>query len=148
MSPAIPVIPMRSFRAVMFRTAKEVTRIFREVECTFAILRSMACYLYGNDHLPNDVDILMSSHMCKPEWLKEFLVTKNPDCFYLVDAKTPGAMWKVLWYKDYVEGKLEKTKVGILKPVMCSVTASGKRLVGRNDLQPTLNLSQLYTITN
>ncbi|KAK0431781.1 hypothetical protein EV421DRAFT_1911561 [Armillaria borealis] len=33
-------------------------------------------------------------------------------------------------------------------PVMCSVTASDKRLVGRNDLQPALNLSQLYTITN
>ncbi|KAK0449359.1 hypothetical protein EV421DRAFT_1900047 [Armillaria borealis] len=33
-------------------------------------------------------------------------------------------------------------------PVMCSVTASDKRLVGGNDLQPTLNLSQLYTITN
>ncbi|SJL15586.1 uncharacterized protein ARMOST_19087 [Armillaria ostoyae] len=32
--------------------------------------------------------------------------------------------------------------------VMCSVTASDKRLVGGNDLQPTLNLSQLYTITN
>ncbi|SJL10207.1 uncharacterized protein ARMOST_13591 [Armillaria ostoyae] len=33
-------------------------------------------------------------------------------------------------------------------PVMCSVTASGKRLVGGNELQPTLNLSTLYTITN
>ncbi|KAK0437155.1 hypothetical protein EV421DRAFT_1907449 [Armillaria borealis] len=32
--------------------------------------------------------------------------------------------------------------------LMCSVTASDKRLVGGNDLQPTLNLSQLYTITN
>ncbi|SJL13282.1 uncharacterized protein ARMOST_16722 [Armillaria ostoyae] len=32
--------------------------------------------------------------------------------------------------------------------VMCSVTASGKRLVGGNELQPTLNLSTLYTITN
>ncbi|SJL18144.1 uncharacterized protein ARMOST_21717 [Armillaria ostoyae] len=28
------------------------------------------------------------------------------------------------------------------------VTASGKRLVGGNELQPTLNLSTLYTITN
>ncbi|KAK0430453.1 Metallo-hydrolase/oxidoreductase [Armillaria borealis] len=34
------------------------------------------------------------------------------------------------------------------KAVMCSVTASGKRLVGGNELQPTLNLSTLYTITN
>ena len=31
---------------------------------------------------------------------------------------------------------------------MCLVTASGKRLVGGNELQPTLNLSTLYTITN
>ncbi|KAK0436113.1 hypothetical protein EV421DRAFT_1716143 [Armillaria borealis] len=115
-SPAFPVIPTRGFRAVVFRAAKEVTRIFREAECTFATLGSTACYLYGNDRLPNDVDILMSSHTCKPEWLKEFLVTKNPDRFYLVDAKTPRATWKVLWYNDYVEGKREQTKVDILKP--------------------------------
>ncbi|KAK0436095.1 hypothetical protein EV421DRAFT_1908170 [Armillaria borealis] len=34
------------------------------------------------------------------------------------------------------------------KSMMCSVMASGKRLAGGNDLQLTLNLSQLYTITN
>ncbi|PBK96069.1 hypothetical protein ARMGADRAFT_989920 [Armillaria gallica] len=91
---ASPVIPTRGFRAVVFRAAREVIRIFREAECTFAILGSTVCYINGNDRLPNDVDILMSSHTCKPEWLKEFLVTKNPDRFYLVDAKTPGATWK------------------------------------------------------
>ncbi|KAK0438731.1 uncharacterized protein EV420DRAFT_1316433 [Desarmillaria tabescens] len=116
-TPASPVIPTRGFRAVVFRAAKEVTRIFREAECTFAIMGSAACYLYGNKRLPNDVDILISSHTCDVESLKELLVTKNPRCFYLVNAKTPGATWKVLWYHDRSSnGKLEKTKVDILKP--------------------------------
>ncbi|KAK0185400.1 hypothetical protein F5146DRAFT_937573, partial [Armillaria mellea] len=81
------------------------------------ILGSRACYLYGNGHLPNDVDILNSSHTCNLESIKAFLVTKNPNRFYLVDAKTPGATWKVLWYHDCgLKGKLKKTKVDILKP--------------------------------
>ncbi|KAK0438728.1 uncharacterized protein EV420DRAFT_1279914 [Desarmillaria tabescens] len=114
---ASPVIPTRGFRAVVFRAAKEVTRIFREAEFTFAILGSTACYLYGNKRLPNDVDILMSSHTCDIESLKESLVTKNPERFYLVNAKSPKATWKVLWYHDHSEdGELEKTKVDILKP--------------------------------
>ncbi|PBK61733.1 hypothetical protein ARMSODRAFT_981302 [Armillaria solidipes] len=44
-------------------------------------------------------------------------VAKSPDRFYLVDAKSPGATWKVLWYHDGgLKGKLEKTKVNILRP--------------------------------
>ncbi|KAG7439876.1 uncharacterized protein BT62DRAFT_938536 [Guyanagaster necrorhizus] len=118
MSTSSPVIPTSGSRAVVFRAAKEVTRILREAEWTFAILGSTACYLYGNKRLPNDIDILMSSHTCDLERLKKFLVAKNPDRFYLVDAKSPRATWKVLWYHDYgVDGrKLEKTKVDILQP--------------------------------
>ncbi len=64
-----------------------------------------------------DVDILISSHFCDPERLKELLVTTNPNCFYLVDAKTPGATWRVLWYRDRgPDGKFDKTKVDILTP--------------------------------
>ncbi|PBK96054.1 hypothetical protein ARMGADRAFT_1061763 [Armillaria gallica] len=63
-----------------------------------------------------DIDIVMSSHTCDLELLKRILVTENPHHFQLVDAKTPSATWKVLWYQDYVEGKLAKIKVDILKP--------------------------------
>ncbi|PBK61711.1 hypothetical protein ARMSODRAFT_896404 [Armillaria solidipes] len=112
---------MRGPRAVVFRAAKELTRILRDRGCTFAILGSTACYLYGNDRLPNDIDIVMSSHTCDLELLKRNLVTENPHHFQLVDAKTPGATWKVLWYQDYVEGKLAKTKVDILKPGVLSL---------------------------
>ncbi len=64
-----------------------------------------------------DVDILISSHCCDPEWLKRLLVTTESYHFYLVDAKTPGATWKVLWYRDRgVDGKFDKTKVDILTP--------------------------------
>ncbi|KAK0441459.1 uncharacterized protein EV420DRAFT_1580089 [Desarmillaria tabescens] len=91
---ADPVIPSRGPRAVVFRAAKEITRICRE-----------------------DIDILASSHTCDVEGLKEFIVAKNPMHFYLVNAKTPGATWRVLWYHDRgADGELEKTKVDILKP--------------------------------
>ncbi|KAK0429987.1 hypothetical protein EV421DRAFT_1939470 [Armillaria borealis] len=56
-----------------------------------------------------------------------------------MDPKT-AAMAELRKRRRIAEGKK--------KVVMCSVTASDKRLVGGNDLQPTLNLSQLYTITN
>ncbi|KAK0244927.1 hypothetical protein EDD85DRAFT_759753 [Armillaria nabsnona] len=112
-----PVIPTRGYRAVVFRAAKEVTRILQQAHYTCAILGSTACYLYGNGRLPNDVDILISSHFCDPELLKELIVTTNPNCFYLVDAKTPGATWEVLWYRDRgPDGKFDKTKVDILTP--------------------------------
>ncbi|KAK0438706.1 uncharacterized protein EV420DRAFT_1735956 [Desarmillaria tabescens] len=87
--------------AVVFHAATEVNHIFKKEGYTFAMLRSMACYLYGNERLPNDVDILMSSHTCDVEGLKNVLVSRNPDYFYLVDAKTPGADWKVPWYHDH-----------------------------------------------
>ncbi|KAK0432577.1 hypothetical protein EV421DRAFT_1719423 [Armillaria borealis] len=45
--------------------------------------------------------------------------------------------------RGHVENGVETMQL-----LMCSVTASDKRLVGGNDLQPTLNLSQLNTITN
>ncbi len=63
-----------------------------------------------------DIDIVMLSHTCDLELLKRILVTENTHHFQLVDAKTPGATLKVLWYQDYVEGKLAKTKVDIFKP--------------------------------
>ncbi|KAK0472585.1 hypothetical protein IW261DRAFT_1370982 [Armillaria novae-zelandiae] len=115
-SSVIPDIPDRGPRAIVFRAAKEVTRILREGGYTFAILGSTACYLYGNDRLPNDLNIVMSSYACDLQSLKRFLVAINPIHFQLVGAKTPGAPWKVLWYQGYIDGRLEKTKVDILKP--------------------------------
>ncbi len=45
-----------------------------------------------------DVDILVSTDE-DPEVVKRSLVIKNPLHFYLVRAKTPGATYKVLWYR-------------------------------------------------
>ncbi|KAK0452190.1 uncharacterized protein EV420DRAFT_695677 [Desarmillaria tabescens] len=117
MSPSTPLIPAQGPQAVVFRAAKEVTCILRDAGYTFAIMGSLACYLYGNERLPNDVDILISSRTCDLEPLKKFLVTQNPDHFYLVNAKSPRAKFKVLWYHDHGrDGKLERTKVDIMKP--------------------------------
>ncbi|KAK0492403.1 hypothetical protein EDD18DRAFT_1184416 [Armillaria luteobubalina] len=115
-SPTGPVIRTQGYRAVVFRAAEEVIRILYEAEYTVAILGSTACYLYGNGRLPKDIDILVSSHHCDREKLKEFIVAENPN-FYLIDAKKPEDRWKVLWYRDRgVDGKFDKTKVDILTP--------------------------------
>ncbi len=45
-----------------------------------------------------DVDILISTAE-DPEVVKLSLVNKSPLNFYLVRAKTPGATYKVLWYR-------------------------------------------------
>ncbi|KAK0452179.1 uncharacterized protein EV420DRAFT_695250 [Desarmillaria tabescens] len=117
MSPTTPLIPKQGHLAVIFRAAKQATRLLRDAGYTFAIMGSLACYLYGNERPPNDVDILISSRICDIEPLKRFLVAQNPDNFYLVDAKTPRARWKVLWYQDHGrDGNLERTKVDIMKP--------------------------------
>ncbi|KAK0492389.1 hypothetical protein EDD18DRAFT_1079881 [Armillaria luteobubalina] len=107
---------MHGPRAIVFRAAEEVTRILRQAGYTFAIIGSTACYLYGNERRPNDIDIVISSHACDLEFLKSLVAIYNPVNFGLVDAKTPGATRQVLWYQDYVDGRLEKTKVDILKP--------------------------------
>ncbi|KAK0452183.1 uncharacterized protein EV420DRAFT_1645823 [Desarmillaria tabescens] len=117
MSPSTSLIPTHGRGAVVFRAAKQATRLLRDAGYTFAIMGSLACYLYGNERPPNDVDILISSCTCDLEPLKKFLVTQNPDNFYLVDAKSPRARFKVLWYHDHdKDGNLERTKVDIMKP--------------------------------
>ncbi|KAK0492381.1 hypothetical protein EDD18DRAFT_1079691 [Armillaria luteobubalina] len=115
-SSAVPDIPKRGTGAIVFRAAEEVTRIFREAGYAFVIFGSMACYLYGNERLPNDIDIVILSHTCDLDFLKRLLVNYNPINFELMDAKTPGARCKILTYQIYINGKLEKTKVDILKP--------------------------------
>ncbi|KAK0462279.1 uncharacterized protein EV420DRAFT_1265780 [Desarmillaria tabescens] len=114
-SPVIPFIPSYDRNAVAFRAAREATRILREQGYTFAIFGSLACYLYGNNRIPNDVDIVISSYACDPEAIKTLLVAANPELFYLVPSKSPQSSWNVLWYCDRRDKNKEKTKVDILR---------------------------------
>jgi len=65
---------------------------------TACFVGGMACKLYGNNRTPGDIDILCLGCPWDQEELKRQLVATNSS-FYLVMSKTPGATYKVLWYR-------------------------------------------------
>ncbi|KAG7451909.1 uncharacterized protein BT62DRAFT_882041 [Guyanagaster necrorhizus] len=97
--PAVPVqVPVIGTQGgVVFQAAIDTVRLLRGSGYSCAIFGSAACYLYGNERLPNDVDILVSS-LVEAEVIKGSLVNQDPLHFHLKKAKTPGATYKVLWY--------------------------------------------------
>ncbi|PBK58965.1 hypothetical protein ARMSODRAFT_923273 [Armillaria solidipes] len=96
--PSVQVPDINAGGGVVFQAAEHATRLLQELGYMCAIFGSAACFLYGNRRLPNDVDILVST-ADDPEMIKLSLVNKSPLHFYLVQAKTPGATYKVLWYR-------------------------------------------------
>ncbi|KAK0431334.1 hypothetical protein EV421DRAFT_2064802, partial [Armillaria borealis] len=96
--PSVQVPDINAGGGVVFQAAEHATRLLQELGYMCAIFGSAACLLYGNRRLPNDVDILVST-ADDPEMIKLSLVNKSPLHFYLVRAKTPGATYKVLWYR-------------------------------------------------
>jgi hypothetical protein len=64
------------------------------------------------------VDILILDSPYDLETIKWRMAEENPH-FYLIDAKTPGADWKVLWYRPTGEnfyGRPPAIKIDILLP--------------------------------
>ncbi|PBK88098.1 hypothetical protein ARMGADRAFT_937907 [Armillaria gallica] len=96
--PPVQVPDINARGGVVFQAAEHATRLIQELGYTCAIFGSAACFLYGNKRLPNDVDILVATDE-HPEVVKRSLVNKSPLHFYFVRAKTPGATYKVLWYR-------------------------------------------------
>jgi len=78
----------------------------------------MACKLYGNSRTPEDLDILYLGSQWGQEEIKRRVVATNP-CFYLVPAKTPGATYKVLWYRNY--SFYGRCKVDLLLPGIMNI---------------------------
>ncbi|KAK0472994.1 hypothetical protein IW261DRAFT_1302165, partial [Armillaria novae-zelandiae] len=103
---------------IVFKAAADATRLLRKSGHSCAIFGSAACYLYGNERHPNDVDILVSSSD-DAELIKRSLV-KQDSRFYLRKPKTLGVTYRILWYKQwrYIEQRkvLKDTKVDILTP--------------------------------
>jgi len=114
-----------------YRNLLELTNmaLWRAAEATIDTLRDLgmedvcfigglAARLHGNDREPNDVDILILDSHHDQETIKWMMAEENP-CFYLVDAKTPGADWTVLWYHPHGEGSTRRPaaiKIDILLP--------------------------------
>ncbi|KAK0231910.1 hypothetical protein EDD85DRAFT_775252 [Armillaria nabsnona] len=102
--------PIGAKGAVVFQAAADAVRLLRSSGYSCAIFGSAACYLYGNQRLPNDVDILVSSST-DAEAVKECLVNHDPFHFSLHKARTPGATYRVLWYRQRLDiGDTDVTK--------------------------------------
>ncbi|KAK0213447.1 hypothetical protein DFS33DRAFT_1465486 [Desarmillaria ectypa] len=112
---AFATIPSHGDDAVVFRAARAAARILKELGYTFATFGSLACHFYGNDRMPIDVEIVISSYICDPEVINVLLVVVSPAPFYLVHSKTQQSSWNVLWYCDIDDGKMENIKVDILR---------------------------------
>ncbi|KAK0431811.1 hypothetical protein EV421DRAFT_1852111 [Armillaria borealis] len=101
LAPTLPEIDL-------FQAAADAVRLLRNSGYPCAIFGSAACYLYGNQRLPNacipslDVDILVSSS-AEAEVIKDTLVNQDPLHFYLKRARTPGATYQVLWYRQRLD---------------------------------------------
>ncbi|KAK0190127.1 hypothetical protein F5146DRAFT_931472 [Armillaria mellea] len=102
---------------IVFQAALDATRVLRDSGYSCAIFGSTACYLYGNERRPNDVDILVSSS-ADAEVVKARMVERLPVHFSLVKAETPGAAYKILWYRYHqsIGGMIvsRQTKVDIV----------------------------------
>jgi len=77
----------------------------------------MACKLYGNDRTPEDLDILCLGCPWNEEELKRRVVAANPS-FYLIPSRTPGATFKVLWYRTMYS---RRCKVDLLLPGVMNI---------------------------
>ncbi|KAG5640525.1 hypothetical protein DXG03_008223 [Asterophora parasitica] len=109
--PVVPTIkpPKLSRMQIRRLAAHTVVDILRSCGFASAIFGSMACKLYGNPRIPNDVDVLVlppslsSSCSLAPdqvdqESLKELLLSASPDSFVLKPARDPKAAYRVLWF--------------------------------------------------
>ncbi|KAL0957903.1 hypothetical protein HGRIS_000084 [Hohenbuehelia grisea] len=91
----------------MLPTQLTLSEIHQVTRATLAALKQLgmqgylvggvACQIYGTSRVPNDIDVVVLTEETQEE-IKRGLVATDPR-FYLVAAKTPGATYKVLWYK-------------------------------------------------
>jgi len=89
-----------------------------QIGITACFVGGMACKLYGNNRTPEDLDILCLGCSWDQEEVKRRVVAANPS-FYLVPGKTPGATYKVLWYRSfYARGRC---KVDLLLPGIMNI---------------------------
>ncbi|KAG6840371.1 hypothetical protein C0991_007146 [Blastosporella zonata] len=99
-----------------------------------ALFGSMACKLYGNKRIPNDIDILVLPQPSQlinglaptQETLKDLLVASAPESFVLRPARDPEATYRVLYFLPTPTSKPtphHASKVDILLPGAMSLPA-------------------------
>ncbi|KAJ2926659.1 hypothetical protein H1R20_g10443, partial [Candolleomyces eurysporus] len=134
-----PTVPENN-RVVVSLVAKVVVSALSALGFDSAIFGSTACQLYGNNRTPGDLDILVlppEPFHQDQEWIKQQIVNRYPAHFALRPGKTPGATYRVLFYKfgDHgstppnvlrhrLEGKLARSPIP--HPVGTEATGMGR----------------------
>ncbi|KAK0491957.1 hypothetical protein EDD18DRAFT_530548 [Armillaria luteobubalina] len=116
-TPTVRIPAIGEKGSIVFQGALDATRVLQDSGYSCAIFGSAACYPYGNKRHPKDVDILVSSS-ADAEVVKARMVKRLPVHFSLVKAQTPGATYKILWYRYHhiTGGRIvsRQTKVDIV----------------------------------
>ncbi|KAG5653005.1 hypothetical protein H0H81_002758 [Sphagnurus paluster] len=99
--PPTPKTPKLSRMQVRRLAARTTVDILATHGFSCALFGSMACKLYGNPRIPNDIDMLVlpppsSEHT--QESIKDLLHAAAPTQFLLKPARDPGATYRVLWF--------------------------------------------------
>jgi len=90
-----------------------------------------ACRLYGSERLPEDIDIVVLDANANQELIKRQLVAQDPR-FYLVEPKTYGATYKVLWFRLSLG---RSCKVDVLLPGILNIPDVGQENVVQRPLR-------------
>ncbi|KAG6888856.1 hypothetical protein C0995_005277 [Termitomyces sp. Mi166 len=118
----IPPIADPTSTQMAIMAANDSVRLLSKCGWHSAIFGSLACFLYGNNRAPNDVDILVlppSASTVTTEDLKQNLVVLDPCHFFLESSKDPHDAHGTLWYRltnDPARTTTAACKVDLLLP--------------------------------
>ncbi|KAK0491886.1 hypothetical protein EDD18DRAFT_1012853, partial [Armillaria luteobubalina] len=85
---------------IVFKAAADAMRLLQNSGYSCAIFGGAACYLYGNERRPKDVDILVSSSD-DAELIKRSLINQDPLHFYLIRPRDRKKKYQKLWYRRW-----------------------------------------------
>ncbi|TFK18611.1 hypothetical protein FA15DRAFT_760554, partial [Coprinopsis marcescibilis] len=99
-SPQEPGIGPHDHTSMLTTIAWDIVNTLRESGFRCAFFGSMACRLYGNTRLPEDLDVLVfppPASVVDPEFIKKGMVNRNTQ-FYTKPAVDPAATYRVLYH--------------------------------------------------
>ncbi|KAG6896081.1 hypothetical protein C0992_010455 [Termitomyces sp. T32_za158] len=118
----LPPIAHPTRTQMVMMAAKDSIRLLHKCGCRSAIFGGLACFLYGNTRVPNDVDLLVllpPGSTVTVEELKLNLVVLNPNHFFTTPSKDSLPSYCILWYRlndDPVQTDKTSCKVDLLLP--------------------------------
>ncbi|OJT10872.1 hypothetical protein TRAPUB_12605 [Trametes pubescens] len=127
--------------------SRTVVDIFDSVGLRCCLFGSAACYLFGVNRTPNDIDMVVFTSDCDQEALKDILVNADSD-FFLIESRNPNADYRVLWcsLRPSRRGNPRKCKVDILIPGVLDLPTVPRRREKIIDDLPVMPLIPLLLL--